>query len=58
MRLEILVETVLIWLWAFHMAFSSINTSKNLVTVSLSRAISSINSSDNSAGLKCYLEVT
>ena len=57
MLLEILVEIVLIWLWAFHMEFSSIYTSKNLMTVPLSTVIPSINISENFVGMKRYLEV-
>ena len=57
MLLEILVKIVLIWLWAFHMEFSSIYTSKNLMTVPLSTVIPSINISENFVGMKRYLEV-
>ena len=45
MLLEILVETVL--MWSFHVALSSINTPKNLVTVSLSVVMPSMTSSGN-----------
>ena len=57
MLLKILVEIVLIWLWAFHTAISWINTPKNLVIVSLSRAFPSMKSSGNFVGMKRYLEV-
>ena len=54
MLLEIFVGIVLIW--AFHATFSSIITPKNLVTVSLSRVMPSINSSGNFVGMKRFLE--
>ena len=57
MLLKILVEIVLIWLWAFHTAISWINTPKNLVIVSLSRAFPSMKSSGNFVGMKRYLEL-
>ena len=54
MLLEILLEIVLIW--AFHVTLSSIITPKNLVTVSLSRVMPSVNSSGNFVGTKPFLE--
>ena len=55
MLLEIFLEIVLIW--AFLVTFSSIITPKNLVTVSLSRVMPSMNSSGNFVGMKRFLEV-
>ena len=55
MLLEIFVEIALIW--AFHVTFLSIITPKNSVTVSLSRVMSSMNSSGNFVGMKRFLEV-
>ena len=55
MLLEILVEIVFIQF--FHTKFSSINTPKNLVSVSLSRFMPSINSSGNFVSMKRFLEV-
>ena len=55
MLLELFVEIVLIW--AFHVTFSSIITPKNLVAVSLSRVMPSVNSSGNFVGMKRFLEV-
>ena len=52
MPLEIVVEIVLIW--AFYVTFSSINTTKNLVTVSLSRVMPSMNSSGNFVVIKRF----
>ena len=53
--LEILVEIVLIW--AFLVTFSSINAPKNVVTVSLFRVMSSMNSSGNFVSMERFLEV-
>ena len=50
-----LMETVL--LWAFHVKLSSIDTPKNLVSVSRSRVIPSMNSSGNFVRMKHFLEV-
>ena len=55
MLLEIFVEIVLIW--AFHVAFSLIIAPKNLVIVSLSRIMASVNYSGNFFGVKRFLEV-
>ena len=55
MVLDILVEIVLIQ--AFHVTFSSITTPKKLVTVSLSKVMSSMNSFGNLVDMKRFLEV-
>ena len=55
MLLEILVEIVLIW--AFYVTFSSINTPRNLATVSLFRVMLSVNNSGNFVDMKRFLEV-
>ena len=53
--LEILVENVLIWV--FQVTFSLVNTPKNLGTVSHSRAIPSMDNSENFVGMKGFLEL-
>ena len=55
MLLQMLVKIVLIWV--FHVKYSSVNTPKNLVAVSHSRAIPSMKSSEKFVGMKHLLEV-